>query len=473
MSQKRKPKLIEAVFSFLLLIILMAVAIIVYEADPHIPMLLGTAIAAMMALRLGYTWQEVEEAMVKGITRALQSLMILAIIGVLIGTWVLAGVVPSMIYYGLQVINPTFFLVTALLISSITSLATGSSWGTAGTIGIALMGVASGLEIPAPMVAGAIISGAYFGDKMSPLSDTTNLAPAMAGTDVFTHVKYMALSSGIPYIISVVIFLIIGLQFGGENAELEGVQILVEGIADNFTVSPILLLPPVIVIIAVAFKVPAIPGLFIGALLGMVLAPIFQGANLGDILSAGMYGYVSETGVEAIDTLLTIGGLGGMMYSISLTIIAMMFGGIMEETDQLEVIVNTLLKFVNSVGALVSMTLLTGIFSNITMPEQYISIVIPGRMYAETYRKKDLHPKTLSLTLETGGTLSSALIPWNTCGAFMYSVLGVSAISYAPYAFFNYLAILFVAVLGFFESKLVITKRNEEPDTVSINYGVD
>lgn len=463
---KRAPKLYEAISIFLILIVIMAVAIVRYDADPHVPMLMGTALAAVMALYLGYTWEEIEESMIVGITRALQSVMILAVIGVLIGTWVLAGVVPSMIYYGLQVINPNIFLFATVLITSVTSIATGSSWGTAGTIGIALMGVSEGLGIPAPITAGAIISGAYFGDKMSPLSDTTNLAPAMAGTDVFTHVKFQATTNIITFILTLVIFLVVGFMYGDGNASLESISQIINGLDANFNISVWLLIPPIVVIGAVAMKVPALPGIFIGAVLGMIFAMIFQGASLGDVIEASMYGFIPNTGIESIDSLLEAGGLDGMMYSISLTIIAMMFGGIMESTGQLEVIVGSIVDKVKTDGGIIALTMGTSIFSNITMPEQYISIVIPGRMYAETYRKRNLHPKTLALSLETGGTLTSALVPWNTCGAFMYSVLGVSALEYAPWAILNYSTFILVLILGFAGSRNVIRKISDDPDTV-------
>ncbi len=465
-KKTRKPHIYEAVITFLFLIVIMAVAIAVFEMNPHIPMLIGAAFAAFMALRLGYSWEDIEQGMSHGITQALQSVIILAIIGVLIGVWLLAGVVPTMIYYGLNIISPAIFLVATLIICSITSLATGTSWGAAGTIGIALMGVAQGLGIPAPITAGAIICGAYFGDKMSPLSDTTNLAPAMAGTDVFTHVKFMLRSNVITYVITIIFFLVLGFRYGGAGADLSAIEEIQAGLKASFNISPILLLPPIVVIVLVAKKMPAIPGIFIGAILGMVFAPIFQGASFGDILSASYSGYVSETGIETIDNLLTAGGLEGMMYSISLTIIAMMFGGIMEKTGQLEVIVNALLSRIKSVGGLITLTASTCLMSNITMPEQYISIVVPGRMYAKAYKDKGLHPKTLSNVLESAGTLTSPLVPWNTCGAFMYSVLGVSALSYGKWAIMNYLTPILVIILGFLNSKLVISKIEDEPETV-------
>ncbi len=445
----RKPKIYEALISFAFLIIVMSIGIAVYEADPHIPMLIGAAFSAIMALRLGFSWEQIEKSMFNGIAQALQAVVILAIIGVLIGVWLLSGVVPTMIYYGLLVLSPKIFLIATLIICSITSLATGTSWGTAGTVGIALMGVASGLGIPAPMAAGAVISGAYFGDKMSPLSDTTNLAPAMAGTDVFTHVKFMIKPTVVAYAITLIVYGLAGMKYGGAGIGLDNIEIIKQGLLNTFTISPILLIPPIVVIILIARKMPAIPGIFIGLVLAAILAPIFQGSNFGDILSAGYDGFVSETGLEVIDSLLTAGGLMGMMYSISLTIIAMMFGGIMEATGQLEVIVNKLLSKVKSDTGLLGLTQATCIASNMTMPEQYISIVVPGRMYAQAYKDRGLHPKTLSNALESAGTVTSALVPWNTCGVFMMGVLGVSTAAYFKWAVFNYSMPLVVIALSF------------------------
>lgn len=445
----KSAKLWQALLVFGLLIGIMAVAIIIYETDPHIPMFLGVVIVSVAALLMGYKWAEIEKFMMEGITQALQSIIILTIIGILIGVWIVAGVVPSMISYGLGIISPAIFLPTALIISSITSLATGTSWGTAGTMGIALMGIAAGLGIPAPITAGAVISGAYFGDKMSPLSDTTNLAPAMAGTDVFTHVKFMALPTISTYAISLVFFFVSGRQYASGTTDLIAIKEIQTGIASAFTVSPLLLLPPIIVIVAIALKVPAIPGIVLGIISAALLGPIFQGASLGDLMSAGMSGYVSETGIVAIDKLLSSGGLENMMYSVSLTIIAMMFGGIAEKTGMLNVLLSVILKRVKSAVGLVSATIAAALFSNVTMPEQYISIVIPGRMFRQAYTDKNLHPKTLSNALESSGTVLSALIPWNTCGVFMATALGVSTFEYAPYAIFNYMMPVMVILLAF------------------------
>ena len=323
----RKANLFEAMLSLLFLIAIMAVGIIVFGVDPHIPMFIGVVGAALMALWLGYEWENIEKFMMEGITRALQSVIILIIIGILVGMWIDAGVVPSMIYYGLQILSPGIFFIACVLICSITSLATGSSWGTMGTMGLALMGIGFGLGMAPGMTAGAVLSGAYFGDKMSPLSDTTNLAPAMAGTDVMTHVKFMLLPTGVTYVICLIFFGVLGfLQHTSGAADLSAVEEICGALQGRFTISPILLLPPVVVIVAVALKVPAIPGIALGILSGAILGLIVQPeCTLGTLLDTGMYGFVPETGVEAVDDLLEAGGLMGMMFSVSLTILAMMF----------------------------------------------------------------------------------------------------------------------------------------------------
>ncbi len=263
---KRKPYLYEALISIGLLVAVMAVALVKYEADPHIPMLMGSLFASLTAFRAGYKWDELESGMIEGITQALQAVIILSIVGALIGVWIEAGVVPTMIYFGLKVLSPRYFLVASLLICSITSMATGTSWGTAGTMGIALIGIGKGLGIPAPMVAGAVVSGAYFGDKMSPLSDTTNLAPAMAGTDVFTHVKHMIYTTGVTYVIAFVLYLVLGFKYGSGVADISNINEIQAALSGLFNLNVFLLLPPLVVITCVALKVPAIPGLVIGIL---------------------------------------------------------------------------------------------------------------------------------------------------------------------------------------------------------------
>ena len=448
--EPRMPKLWEALLTLLFLIVVLAIGIIVYGADPHVPMFVGAIGAALMALHLGYKWTTIEKAMMDGIYKALQSVVILAIIGILTGVWLDAGVVPAMIYYGLKVLSPGIFFVGTVLICSITSLATGTSWGTIGTMGVAMMGIGYGLGMDPAVTAGAILSGSYFGDKMSPLSDTTNLAPAMAGTDVMTHVKFMMPSTIVTYVITLIVFAVMGFKsYHGGEADMSTVMLLSDTLHDMFHVNPIMLLPPVVVIVAVALKMPAIPGIVLGIVSGAVVGLIFQPeCTIGTLFHCGMDGFACETGIVEIDKLLNSGGLMNMMFSISMTIIAMMFGGVMEETHQLEVIVDRLKKVAKTPASLVIVTEATCLASNATMPEQYISIVVPGRMYAQEYRRRGIHAKTLSNALESAGTVTSALIPWNTCGVFIMDTLGVGVAQYGAWAIFNWLMPVVVAVMA-------------------------
>ena len=461
-TKHRMPKLWEALLSFGVLIAFMAAGIVIFGVDPHFPMFLGVCFAAFMAMRLGYKWEEIETAMKDGIYRALQAVVILMIVGILIAVWILGGVVPAMIYYGMKLLSPSIFLIAALLICSITSLATGTSWGTMGTMGLALIGIGTGLGMPIGPTAGAVISGAYFGDKLSPLSDTTNLAPAMAGTDVFTHVKYMLKSTILAYVIALVFFGVYGFMHASSGAvDSSQAVVIMDGIRNNFHVSPVLLLPPLVVILAIAFKVPAIPGITLGFIAALILAPICQpGVTIGALLDVSLNGFVCETELESLNELLSSGGLLNMAFSILMVMIAMMFGGIMEGTRQMEVIIEAVLKVVKGPAALIGATELTAVFANAIMAEQYISILIPGRMFAPAYREKGIHPKSLSNALESAGTVTSCLIPWNTCGVFIATNLGVLWSQYAPWAVFNYTMPIICFIMAFMG--ITVTKMTPE-----------
>lgn len=468
--EPRMPKVWEALITLVLLVAVLAVGIVIYGADVHVPMFVGVCVAAIMALYLGHKWEDIEKMMMDGIYKALQSICILIIVGILIGVWINAGVVPTMIYYGLQLMHPTIFFIATLLICSITSLATGTSWGTMGTMGVALMGIGFGLGMNPGMTAGAILSGAYFGDKMSPLSDTTNLAPAMAGTDVMSHVKAMMLPTAITYVICIIFFGVLGVtQYHGGDADMSRVTEFANALnvaqGGVFHVNPILLLPPVVVIVAVAMKMPAIPGITLGIFVGAIVGLIFQPGNCdpGTLFKYGMNGFefpeevdamlqasLSAETYETMNELLESGGILGMMNSVAMTIIAMMFGGIMEGTHQLEVIVNQLKKLAKGPAALVTLTEVTCVLSNMTMPEQYISIVVPGRMYAEEYRKMGLHPSVLSSALEGAGTVTSALVPWNTCGVYIRDTLSITVPEYGMFAMFNWLMPVINAACAWF-----------------------
>ncbi len=465
--QKRDPYLWEALISILGLIVFISMAILRYETDAHVPILLGVFVAAVIALRAGFSWKEIETGMLDGITNSLQAIVILLIIGILIGVWILSGVVPTLLYYGLKILHPSIFLPATLIICSITSLATGSSWGTAGTIGIALIGVGEGLGFPLPLVAGAVLSGAYFGDKMSPLSDTTNMAPGMVGTDLYTHIKHMSYTTGVSYAITLVIEIVLSFFYGGGQANLASVNQILAGIDAQFSVNPLLLIPPAIVMVLAFKKIPAVPGIVIGILTAGILGFIFQGNDFGGLLSASYGGYTSNTGVVAVDNLLTKGGLSSMMYTVSLVICAMMFGGIMEKTNQLRVVVNVILKKAESTGSLITATVLTAIGSNLILCDQYMSIVMTSKMYAQSYRDKGLHPKNLSRAVEDSATVTANLVPWNSGGAYMTATLGVPTIAYLPFNFFCWISPIVSILYGWFNITIdPLDTEVETPDAV-------
>jgi len=433
-------------------------------------------ITAVVIARLteGIKFQECIEASVESVKNILIALFILMFAYAMASAFMTTGVGASVINLALKAgITAKSVAVVGIAVTAVLSVATGTSWGTMGTMGLALMGIAAGLGIPVGPTAGAILSGAYFGDKLSPLSDTTNLAPAMAGTDVFSHVKFMMKATITAYIIALVFFGVYGFMHASNgHADTSQLDILVNGIKDNFNVNPILLLPPLVVILAIALKMPAIPGITLGVIVAAIMAPIFQnGATLGAIFESAMNGYTMESGIKALDTLLTKGGLMGMAESILMTMIAMMFGGIMEATGQLNVIINAITKYVKSGPALIGVTELTCIASNVTMPEQYISILVPGRMYAPAYRKAGMHPVALSNALESAGTVTSPLVPWNTCAIYIKKTLGIQSTAvYFPWAIFN-LAMPIVTFLFAFVG-ITIKKMTDEEQKIADEGGL-
>jgi Na+:H+ antiporter, NhaC family len=449
--ERKKPSFSLALIPIIVLIFSLYVGITQLGADAHIPILFAMVVTGLLAMFvLKFSWSDLEEGMIATIKMGMQAILILMVIGTIIGTWILSGTVPTMIYYGLKILSPAIFLVATCIISAIVALATGSSWTTAGTIGVALIGIGGGLGLPLPWVAGAIVSGAYFGDKMSPLSDTTNLAPTMAGTNLFEHIKHM-LYTGVPAIvIALIIYGVMGAVKGNSGAaNMADVNVILDTLSANFNITPWLLIPPVLVIVLVALKVPALPGLISGTILGGIFAAIFQKAPLADIVDAAHYGFVLESDIEIVNELLSKGGLDSMLWTVSLILLALAFGGMLEKTGMLHVIGESILKLATNTGSLVLATVLTAIATNILTADQYLSIVLPGRMFKESYEKKGLHPKVLSRVLEGSGTVTSPLIPWNTCGATMNANLGVSPQEYFFFAFFNLLVPVINVIYGY------------------------
>lgn len=478
----KTPTLFQAFIPIIFLVVALFINVRIFgdsalDGSNQIILILSAGVATLVALRLGYKWDTIQNGIVKSISSAMASIIILLLIGCLAGTWLLSGIVPAMIYYGLQILNPTIFLFAACIICSIVSMATGSSWTTAATVGIALIGIGQALGINEGMVAGAILSGAYFGDKMSPLSDTTNLAPAMAGTDLFTHIRYMTLTTVPSIVIALILFLILGFTSSGSGEITETGEILT-AISSKFNINGWLFLVPLAVIGMILKKMPAIPAILIGALLGGIFALIFQpdvivsvagweGANW-EVTFVGvmksLYGDISVvTGHAMVDELLTSGGMAGMLKTVWLIISAMIFGGVMEGTGLLKRIAAAVISKVNSTGSLVAATAGTTIFFNGTASDQYLAIVVPGRMYADIYKRKGLAPENLSRTLEDSGTVTSVLIPWNTCGAYHSGVLGVATGAYLPYAFFNLISPLMTVAFAYLNIKIKrITPSNDE-----------
>lgn len=426
-----------------LLVMVFTIATLCYSifftdyGELHIPLIISGGFASIVAIANGYKWSFLEQGILASINRSMQAILILMTVGLLIGSWIAGGVVPAMIYYGLMILNPSIFLFAGCIICCIVSLATGSSWTTAGTIGIALIGVGQGLGVDPAMTAGAIVSGAYFGDKMSPLSDTTNLAPAIAGATLFDHIRHMVWTVTPSLIIALILYAILGLGHADGSADLGAVEVIQNGMIDNFNISPVLLLPPVIVIVIVALRLPAIPGLIGGALLGCIFGSIFQGVAIGDWFSIVHYGYESATGIESIDSLLSRGGMDSMLWTINLIMCAMCFGGIMDASGMLATLAEAMLKFAKNTGSLVLVTVLSCIFMNVIAADQYLAIILPGRMYKQAFEDRKLAPRNLSRCLEDAGTMTSSLVPWNTCGATMTTFLGVPTAQYFRYAFLN------------------------------------
>jgi Na+:H+ antiporter, NhaC family len=480
-NKTRRPTLFQALIPVIFLTSLISINVFIFGDDSlfgsnQIVLILSASVAAIVAMSLGHKWLDLRAGIVKSIGSAMTAILILLLIGSLAGTWLLGGVVPAMIYYGLQILNPTIFLVAACVVSAIVSLATGSSWSTVATLGVALLGIGRALGIPDGAIGGAIISGAYFGDKMSPLSDTTNLAPAMAGTDLFTHIRYMAWTT-IPSIsIALIIFLIMGLRSYG-SSEYGDITPVLSAIDNTFFISPVLFLVPALVIFLIIRKVPALPALFIGTLAGAVCALIFQHQIIQQVsgmdekfhvaayiaIMKSMYTNINVvTDHEMVNSLLSTGGMSGMLNTVWLIISAMIFGGIMESSGLLHRITEAVIKLAHNTGSLVASTAGTCIFFNVTASDQYLSIVVPGRMFAETYRERGLKPQNLSRTLEDSGTVTSVLVPWNTCGATQATVLGVPTLVFLPYCFFNIISPFMTIIFAYLNIRISRYKDKEE-----------
>ena len=430
-------------------------------------MLLSAALASLIGVLKGKNWLNIIDTISKSISSTTSAIIILLLIGSLTGTWLISGIVPAMIYYGLKILNPDFFLFASCIICAIVSLASGSSWSTIATVGIALIGIGKVMGISEGLVAGSIISGAYFGDKMSPLSDTTNLAAAMSSSNLFSHIKYMMYTTIPSFIIAIVIFFFLG--FNIETSTSQNINDLLFALESKININYYLFIVPMVVVILIIKKTPAIPALFVGVLLGALFAIIFQPQLIQEInennsLDIKSYYKVIITAISSeiqittennlMNNLLNSNGMKGMLSTVWLVICAMSFGGAMQATKLLKRISDPIIKYAKSTGSLIATTSGTCLFFNLTTADQYLSIVVPGKMFENSYKKRGLAPENLSRTLEDSGTVTSVLIPWNTCGAAQSAVLGVATLTYMPFCFFNLISPVMTIIYGYFKIKI-------------------
>lgn len=456
--QPKAPSMLDSLIPLVALVIMLTASVQLFGDNSsfgpnQIALLLAMGIAILIGLKNKHTWVSIEKAIIDGISISLGAILILLAVGALIGTWLLSGTVPTMVYYGLKIIDPSWFYAATCLVCGIVAMSIGSSWTTAATVGVAFIGVAGGFEMSTAVTAGAVISGAYFGDKLSPLSETTNLAPAVAGTELFAHIRYM-LWTTIPSIsIALVLFLFIGFNHASTNVgNTESIQILTSTLDATYNIGVMNLVPLALLLFMAFKKMPAFPAVAIGAIIGAVWAGLFQQeliqtlakegltgakASITVIWTAFFDGVVVKTGNSEIDDLLSRGGMSSMLNTIWLVICALSFGAVLEHLGMLKRFVDSILKAAKSTGDLITSTVATCIATNLITADQYMAIVMPGRMYKEEYQRRGLHPTVLSRTLEDAGTITSPLIPWNTCGAFMFGALALTSYDYIFYCFFN------------------------------------
>ncbi len=470
-TQRNSYQLLLALSPLLILMLLLWFNVgYVYGDDAlsgsnQVILLLSALVAGAIGVINGTKSQDIFDKIKANVKDTSNAIYILILIGGLAGTWLVGGIVPAMIYYGLELINATFFLPTAVVIAAVVSLSTGSSWSTTATVGIALMGIGQTMGIPVAIVAGAVISGAYFGDKLSPLSDTTNLAPAMAGTDLFTHIRYMLYTTVPSLLISLILFTIIGLKYAEGALNSEEIATVKNLIQEKFNITPWVFAVPIGVILLISRKTDALVAIAMGTIGGLIMALLFQG-ELMTILGNGefpryetalrsVYGEIAIPNENAIlSDLLSSSGMSGMMGTVWLVLSAMAFGGAMEACGFLTIITNAIVGLAKNTASLITSTLIACGVLNVTASDQYLAIVVPGRMFKDVYKKRGLAPENLSRTLEDSGTVTSVLIPWNTCGAYQSSVLGVATGDYFMYAFFNLISPIMTLIYAWFGIKI-------------------
>jgi NhaC family Na+:H+ antiporter len=455
-SVKKIPSMAVSLLSLALIIATLIVGILVAGLDEHLLLVCCIGIMGLTRVYLGYNWDDIFKGMGDGIMKALPVLLFFFVIGMAIAAWIYCGTLPTLIYYGLNVLSPAWILPAALIITSLISLCTGSSWTTVGTVGVVLLGIGTTMGIHPLLIAGCIISGAYFGDKMSPLSDTTNLAPAIAGAEVFEHIKAMLYTTIPVFVIVLVVYSALGMKYSGTELDVAGIFGIQNAITATFHVSLIMLLPLAVVLVLGLLKFPAIPSLMIVVALSFPLAAIYQDASLAGFFDVLNCGNAFETGVESVDTLVNRGGIQGLMWTLSLGVFALALGGLISLSGILNVLIGTAIEKLPNRKYLPACTILTGISGCVCLGEQYMGIVLIGELYKDVYPKAGLQRRMLSRCIEESSTVTSALMPWTTGGAFMFGALGISPLAYGPYTILNWVTPLLGAILPIIGYSLLV-----------------
>ena len=428
-----EPNFVAALICCLGVLAIIISSVFILEIELHLALTLALIWTAFNAAVLGYRFRDTKELMNDGIIAAVGAIYIFMLIGVVIAALIESGTIAGIIFYALAVVDPRWFLPASLLLCSFMSLATGTSWGTVGTAGVVLVGLGEFIGIPAPMVAGAVISGALFGDKMSPLSDTTILAATAVGTEVDQHIRAMFYSTGPAYLLILIVFGALSFSYGNVELSLTEIDALRGPLLEQFSMNLLVFLPLLVILTMSFMRMAAEPSMMAGTIVAVLLAMYLQGREFSDILYSLQYGFVSESGIESVDTLLTRGGLQSMMWTLSLALIALALGGVLNGAGFLKVLVRGLIKRIKTATQLVTSTIATGILANMSMGENYLTVIFGSRIYKDTYEERGLHPRMLSRCVEEGATLSAGLIPWTTTGAFFSAALGVSTVQYAPW----------------------------------------
>ncbi|MFB6499055.1 Na+/H+ antiporter NhaC [Bacillus haynesii] len=463
MKTARLPSMLEIIIVLGAFLAIVCSFTVKFDLPIQLALFISWFLVILLGLRLGHRYEDLQKSITNGISNGLEAILILISVGALIGTWIAGGVVPTLIYYGLEFIHPSIFLLATLIICSITSIATGTSWGTVGTAGIAMMAIGEGLGLPLPLVAGAVLSGAYFGDKLSPLSDSTVLASSLSKVEVITHVRAMLYLSVPAYLITAVLFTITGFMYGSRHVDLEKVEFLKASLQNTFDIHIWMLVPAIVVIVLLAMRKPSVPTIAIGALLGAIWAAVFQGMNFADAIGTAYNGFSIDTGIKFMDELLNRGGIQGMLGSVVVIILGLGFGGLLEHLGVLKVIVSKFQQKLTSAGNVTFSTIIVAFLANVFGCAMYVSLILTPKIMEKSYEKLGIDRRVLSRNAEVGGTMTSGMVPWSDNGIYMAGILGVSTFSYLPFMWLSFVSIGLAILYGYTGEFIWYTDKKDAP----------